>query len=219
MPLVRNQFVNPYVERIREFQGKIFLFEDFATDLQSVSEIIKDRSAIAEIGSGSGGHLIEMAKRNPDKLCFGLEIRYKRSVRTIEKAIKDEVSNLYLLRYRGEEIANLFPEKSLARIDINFPDPWPKVRHHKHRLFSPEFLTAISSILTPGGLLSFKTDHQEYFDWASKMISTTESGLTLKAQTRDLHQSDYQSENIITEFEKMFILKGLPIYMLQLVKI
>ena len=69
----------------------------------------------------------------------------------------------------------LFPEKSVSRLHLLCPDPWPKARHHRRRLLQPEFLAAMARVLEPGGEFLFKTDNEEYFEWALEQFQTCPS--------------------------------------------
>ena len=64
----------------------------------------------------------------------------------------------------------LLPEASVSRLHLLFPDPWPKVRHHRRRLVQPDFLAAVRRVLMPGGEFLFMTDHEEYFRWTEEKL-------------------------------------------------
>lgn len=201
--------VNPYFRRIQEFPDRIFL------ELDAQQEIIRSQLQTSEIfvefGSGSGGHLIERARRTPTAAFFGIELRYKRAVRTIEKAQNIAVNNLSVLRANAKDCAKMFPASSVSGAWINFPDPWPKRRGSKHRLMQEEFFRDLSIILKPGAFLSIKTDHREYFHSVIALLNDA-SQFALKERSEDLRESEYAADSVETEFERMFVRQGLPIY-------
>ena len=170
-----------------------------------------------EFGSGSGAHLIEQAARNPASAFVGFELRYKRAFRTAEKAAERGLPNLFVARTTALVVTDIYPAESVAGVYVNFPDPWDKKKWKKHRLLNPDFLQVIHSLLSQDGFLSYKTDHEEYYDATSSLMQSSEL-FSIDQESRDLHQSAFSGENILTEFENLFISKGLPTYYLRAVK-
>jgi tRNA (guanine-N7-)-methyltransferase len=108
----------------------------------------------------------------------------------------------YTVRY-------LLPENSVWRFHLNFPDPWPKRRHHTRRVVDGEFLEAIYRSLIEGGELWVKTDHEAYFQQISKVAVASDLWNPL----------DWEDEGYPrTDFEEQFLAKELPIYRLRLGK-
>lgn len=165
---------------------------------------------VFELGSGSGRHLITLAERHPEDLHVGMELRYKRAYRTIEKACDRGLTNLVVLRADARYLSLLCEESSIDAIYINFPDPWDKRRWLKNRLIQPEFVDAMGRLLKVGGVLSYKTDHPDYFSSAIEVIRRC----TLFVESRlttNLAESAWGAESIPTEFECLFRSKGIPI--------
>ena len=162
-----------------------------------------------EIGCGSSRYLIEWALENPKDFFIGLELRYKRLVLAAKKIQKQNIQNILLLRERGEFLGEYLTHKSIDCLHINFPDPWPKKSKRKHRILSTEFLTKIRPYFCFGAELRFKTDHLEYFKSVTQTLNRLEF-YTIDQHTEDLHQSVYDKENILTEFEMLFKSKGNP---------
>ena len=173
----------------------------------------KFRKVICELGSGSGEHLIEQAKRHPDTLFIGFELRFKRAFRTAEKAELDGVKNLIICRTNALTIFDIFSENSLDGIYVNFPDPWAKKRWKKHRLLTPDFFKQISVLLKKDGFFSYKTDSQEYFVEVLADLKG-KKGFKLERISYDLYSENSLEENIPSEFEKLFISKNKPICLL-----
>lgn len=210
--------VNPYADRAN--QHPEFLINDSAEGLnfeqkQQLTLICENAENLQlEIGSGSGQFLIETARRFPTAFIIGVELRYKRSVRTVEKAKKLGVANFLVCRSYAENILELLPNNILDCIYINFPDPWDKKRWLKHRIISPDNLKIFSQKLKPQGRILFKTDHAEYFDWAINIFKNS-ADFKISKETKDLHKSSWAAENILTEFEQLFLSKKLPVHFLE----
>ena len=162
-----------------------------------------------EIGCGSGRYLIEWAQENPQDSFIGLELRYKRLVLAAKKIQKQNIQNILLLRERGEFLDEYLTHKSIGCLHINFPDPWSKKSKRKHRILSTEFLTKMHPYFCSGGELRFKTDHLEYFKTVTEILNQLDF-YSIEQHTEDLHQSAYNTGNILTEFELLFKSKGNP---------
>ena len=94
------------------------------------------------------------------------------------------------------------PEKSVNAYHIYFPDPWPKKRHHKRRLFNREFLSEVERTLVPGGRLWLATDFGEYFDVMVEVL----------AQSHSMREVEAEWVGAKTNYEEKYLAVGKPIY-------
>lgn len=130
-----------------------------------------------EIGFGRGELLLERARRAPERGLVGVELSAKRTLKMARRVAREGLANLRLLAAPGEEVVErLLPEASVATLWVEFPDPWPKRRHHSRRLFKPSFLRAVARALAPGGTIHVATDHPDYacaidqaLDWEPRL--------------------------------------------------
>lgn len=156
-----------------------------------------------EIGMGKGTYIMESAKRNPDINYIGIEKYSSVLLRALEKREEErELTNLIFIRMDAEYIENVFDKNEVDNIFLNFSDPWPKDRNAKRRLTSSRFLTRYSNIMKKSGKVTFKTDNNDLFDFS--LESAKESNWNILVMTRDLHKSEYNEGNIMTEYEKKF---------------
>lgn len=162
-----------------------------------------------EVGMGKGRFILEMAERNPEINYIGIEKYSSVLVRAVEKTEEFEGKNLRLIRMDAEEIEEVFAPGEVGRIYLNFSDPWPKDRHAKRRLTSTRFLERYHHILVPEGRVIFKTDNRDLFDFSLEQIK--EAGWILENCTYDLHNSEFNEGNVMTEYEEKFSAKGNPI--------
>ncbi len=163
-----------------------------------------------EIGMGKGRFLMELALQNPEINYVGIE----RVATVLYKALKKQeelkLPNLRLMAFNADEINEVFEKDEVDRIYLNFSDPWPKDRHAKRRLESRQFLERYKKILKDGGLIEFKTDNNDLFDFALEEVEA--AGWKMLSFTRDLHNDDVLSEgNVMTEYEEKFSAMGNPI--------
>ena len=113
----------------------------------------------------------------------------------------------------ARELPLVFDEGEVEKIYLNFSDPWPKDRHAKRRLTSRQFLERYDRILAKGGVIEFKTDNRELFEFSLEEIQ--ESKWHLVAHTFDLHHDPALNEgNVMTEYEEKFSSMGNPIHKL-----
>ena len=162
-----------------------------------------------EIGMGKGKFLTELARQNPQINYVGIEKYSSVLIRAIEKRSQEDLPNLLFVRMDAEHINEVFGEKEIDRIYLNFSDPWPKDRHAKRRLTSKEFLTRYDRCLRPEGYIQFKTDNRKLFEFSLEQAE--EAGWKTREVTWDLHHSEYRAGNIMTEYEERFCAQGNPI--------
>ena len=203
--------VNPYRSRAQRFPGRIFELDINESERTKLISLVSESpGCFVELGSGSGKHLLQLAKTNPQKNCFGFELRYKRAVRTIEKGERDAIANAFVVRGNARLMAELFPPRSIDGIFVNFPDPWAKPKQWKHRLLSPWLLDVANTVLTEGGCISVKTDHEEMFGTFLDFVEQ-DSRYRVVTRTEDLARCPREEVHIMTEFETLFRSQGLPI--------
>lgn len=165
-----------------------------------------------EIGMGKGKFISELAIKNPNINYIGIEKYSNVLVRALEKRENLECNNLYFIRMNAEYITDIFEKEEVSQIYLNFSDPWPKDRHAKRRLTSEQFLSRYDKILKRNGSILFKTDNKELFDFSLEQIQL--ANWNLRCVTTNLHQSEYNKENIMTEYEERFSMEGKPIHYL-----
>ncbi len=164
-----------------------------------------------EIGMGKGRFIVELAGSHPDINYVGIEKYSSVLLRGIQKMEEEPLDNLYFIRMDAEEITSVFGPGEVDRIYLNFSDPWPKDRHAKRRLPSREFLRRYDEILKRDGVIEFKTDNRELFQFALDELEP--AGWHLERMTRDLHHDEeMMRDNVMTEYEERFSSMGNPIY-------
>lgn len=117
-----------------------------------------------DVGAGKGRFLLARARVNP-QVCYVAIERMLGRVRKIDKKlVHHDLANVRIIHLEAyTALQCLFPLNCIQTVYIHFPDPWPKRRHHKRRLFSPEFLDILYDRLVPDGTVQVATDHADYF--------------------------------------------------------
>lgn len=202
----------------------IDLVEQSASDIISVPgphveaekrEQLRSRFAgfdgvVVEIGSGSGGHLIEQARKNPCHLHIGIELRFKRAFRTVEKAKQQGINNILMVRGDARLLHEFFEANEVDVVHINFPDPWDKPRWRKNRIINTQFITTLLALLKTGGRISHKSDHQGYFNDSCALLESFQN-VQVVERTQNLYSCPLGALSTPSEFELLFKSQGLPI--------
>lgn len=117
-----------------------------------------------EIGCGHGHFLTAYAEAHPEELCVGIDISTERIDRATRKRNRAKLTNLYFIQAEARLFLEALPAGvTLSDVYVLFPDPWPKLRHRKHRLLQPDFLRAVAAKAEPTARLFFRTDFEPYF--------------------------------------------------------
>lgn len=158
-----------------------------------------------EVGCGRGRFLTGRAAQNPDCEFIGVERMLERVHVFDGKTRRLGLTNAHVIRLEALYTFHyLLPEHHARTVYVFFPDPWPKKKHHSHRLFGPLFLNALWKRLEIGGKLEFATDHKAYFDEVCEGFA--EDGRFAKVEAMP------RPREVWTEFETMFREQGLPVY-------
>jgi tRNA (guanine-N7-)-methyltransferase len=136
-----------------------------ASDLRALFAVPVDRVRL-EIGFGGGEHLLHEARQNPASGFIGCEPYQNGMARALAVIEAEGLKNIRLHYGDALGLIEWLPEASLSRIDILYPDPWPKRRHWKRRFISEQRAARLAKILAPGGELRFATDIASYAEWA-----------------------------------------------------
>ena len=122
-------------------------------------------SFVMEIGFGGGEHLADEASAHPDTGYIGCEPFVNGVAKLLARIETDGLRNISVHNGNALNALSRLPDSSLARIDLLYPDPWPKWRHRKRRFVSMESLAEIARVLKPGGEFRFASDIDDYVGW------------------------------------------------------
>lgn len=144
-----------------------------------------DNPVTLEIGFGMGKSLVEMAKSAPDINFIGIEVHRPGVGACIALAQEEGVKNLKVYEHDAIEIlADCIPEQSLTTVQLFFPDPWHKKKHHKRRIVQPEFVETIRQKLKVGGVFHMATDWENYAECMLEDMQTA-PGYNNLSETND----------------------------------
>lgn len=169
-----------------------------------------------EYCSGNGKWIARRALQDPDSNYVAVDIRFDRVRKIWSKIGNDKIPNLFCVYGDGFTLAKHYvKDHSVDEIFINFPDPWPKLRHMKHRLMKVPFIQEQQRILKPGGKITFVTDDVDYLNW-------TIANFRKVAEFEFCHEEPHYTFDIASYgssyFEELWLSKGRKIYYLEVGK-
>lgn len=164
------------------------------------------RELVLEIGFGNGETLVQMAQAAPETGFIGIEVHRPGVGHAMLKAAEAEVANVRIVRHDAVEVLRQhIADDSLARVQIYFPDPWPKARHHKRRLVQQPFTDLLWQKLRDGGEIHCATDWEDYALWMREVFQND-------AKWRNVGRADGFAEQPAfrpqTKFERRGLGKG-----------
>jgi tRNA (guanine-N7-)-methyltransferase len=135
-----------------------------------------DRPVYLELCSGNGQWIGEKAKAHPEVNWAAVEFRFDRARKIWLKAFRESIPNLYVICGEAATFLQWYAAKaSVTQAFVNFPDPWPKLRHAKHRLIQAPFLEELAEVVQGGGRATFATDDEPYRDQMVRELSLVSS--------------------------------------------
>ena len=164
--------------------GQADLFETLLPDLILPAELPADLSTLfpfnprdirLEIGFGGGEHLLAAARAEPDVGFIGCEPFINGMAKLLACIAREDLANIRLWPEDAAPLLSRLPEAALARVDLFYPDPWPKRRQRKRRFVSPETLNGIARVLRPGGSFRFASDIDDYVGWTLARIAAQDN--------------------------------------------
>jgi tRNA (guanine-N7-)-methyltransferase len=165
---------------------------------------------VLEVGFGNGESLVSQAAANPDLDYVGIEVHEPGVGHCMIHANNALLKNLRVICQDAIDVLqNQIPEHSICRVNLYFPDPWPKKKHHKRRIIQPSFLKLIADTLETDGNLHIATDWENYAEHIDEILG--QSGLFRVAERRE-HAGDNALDRPGTRFERRGLKKGHKIF-------
>lgn len=177
----------------------------------------REAPCVLEIGFGSGHSLLAMATAHPEQNFIGIETYRPGIGALLLGMLQQHVNNIRV--YYADAVDVLMQnitDESLDVVQIFFPDPWPKRKHHKRRLIQPDFVKLVVSKLKPGGTLHLATDWQHYAQHMMTVLSCEEGLVNLAGEKQYSNRSSQRP--VITKFERRGETSGRLIWELQFQK-
>jgi tRNA (guanine-N7-)-methyltransferase len=180
---------------------------EHSPDLLDLQELFgRPAGRILEIGFGDGELLVAQATQNPELDYLGIEVHRPGVGHCLLQAEARGVGNLRLISHDAVEVLKRqLPDRSLKRINLYFPDPWPKKRHHKRRLVQADLLRLAAARLEKHGALHIATDWQNYAEHIDELVAESDEFLV---RERRVHDGDHPLDRPTTKFERRGLALG-----------
>ena len=173
-------------------------FEDRELDLDGLFG--RSAARVMEIGFGNGETLVQQAVQHPSLDFIGIDVHEPGIGHCLIEAGRVDAANLRLIAHDAIEVLETqIPIDSLCRINLYFPDPWPKKRHHKRRIIKPSFVELCADRLESGGSLFIATDWANYAEHIDEILA--ESGEFTCVERRE-HGGESPLDRPATKFER-----------------
>ena len=165
------------------------------------SEIFgREAPVVLEIGFGMGDSLLEMASREPEKNYIGIEVHTPGVGRLLSNADEEGLTNIRIYAEDAIDVlAKCIPDNSLDVLQLFFPDPWHKKRHHKRRIVQPDFAQNLRKKLKVGGYFHMATDWENYAEHMMEVMSAAEGYTNKMGEGQYSPQPEWRP---VTKFQK-----------------
>jgi len=197
---------NRYIYEAVEYRELLYTTDELKEQFPGVFEN-PGLPLVLDVGCYYGDTLVELAQHNPRINVLGLDIKYKRVVKSSRKIIKSNFPNARVALCDIMDLMPLLKEHSVAAIFIFFPDPWTKKRHHRYRYIDETFLRDALSRLRPDGVIWLKSDHKEYYDEIKEFVLGEPGFRIVENLPGEIVPRPYP-----TIFEGVFLRQDIPIY-------
>lgn len=162
-----------------------------------------------ELGCGRGAFICKMAMEHPYVNYVAVDLKDEVLIYLLREIEKNNITNIRIVPINIMLMQDVFEENEISTIYLNFSTPWPKDRHNKRRLTYNTFLNMYKGFLKINGLIIMKTDNETFFRDSLEYFK--EEHFVLEYITYDLHNSEYNISNIMTEYEEKFSNMGMRI--------
>ncbi len=219
------------IRRKKHLEERLSAVNDYVLvadrDIPNVNEAIKDKKYInfamlfnnenpieMEIGCGKGGFIVQKGKENPQTNYFAVELLSNIIVMAAENAKKSGLDNVKFFNSSAEYLPRYVADSSIDNLYLNFSPPFPPTSYESHRLTCDRRVAEYKKYLKTGGCVYQKTDDKPFFDYSFERFK--ENGFEVYDVSEKINLGEL--ENVMTEYEKKFREKGMPIYALIAVK-
>jgi tRNA (guanine-N7-)-methyltransferase len=162
---------------------------------------------VIEIGAGTSLFSVELAAKYPKKKFVAIDVKADRLQKGAYIASERGLTNIYFLRARADQLGECFDSKSIEKIWITFPDPFPRERSERRRLTHPLYLSIYQPLLKKSGAVYIKHDSRDFFLWTLEQLVRKE--WSIKELSFNLHESELSDEyKIMTTYEERWLAEG-----------
>ncbi len=179
-------------------------------------DFLNKNNLILEIGFGFGDFTFELAKNNPNLNLIAAETHINGVINLLSKLEKEPLNNISIFKEDVRIILEKLPNNVLDQIYILFPDPWPKVKHHKRRIINQDFLNLLAKKTKKNAKLIIATDHDSYKRWIMNVIINNNEFTWNAKNNKDWQE--FPQDWIYTKYQKKAEKEGRKSIYLELIR-
>lgn len=162
-----------------------------------------DRPVELEIGCGKGGFLLEESRLHEDRNYLGVEWAAQYFRFAADRMARWGRPNVRILRADARQfVLHYLAPASIAALHVYHPDPWPKRRHHKRRLFDEAFVGAVVRVLADGGPCHVQTDHADYFRVIAELLTARPEFEQMLCTTHEVGRAPVVATNYQIKYQQ-----------------
>jgi tRNA (guanine-N7-)-methyltransferase len=170
----------------------------------------REAPRVLEIGFGNGDSVLAQALAHPEQDYLGIEVHRPGVGRLLARLAAQDIANVRVCCADAVEVLDrCIPPGSLDCVELYFPDPWPKKRHHKRRIVQPEFANRVAQTLKPGGRWLLATDWAPYAEHMRAVLNAHPDFANLAADGDFMPRPP---ERLLTKFEQRGITLGHEVF-------
>ncbi|MEN8214131.1 MAG: tRNA (guanosine(46)-N7)-methyltransferase TrmB [Pseudomonadota bacterium] len=158
-----------------------------------------DHPLVVEIGFGNGETLAHYAQRHQQTNFVGIEVHRPGVGHLLLKIEELGLTNVRIIRHDAAEVLDALPDASLDGVQLFFPDPWHKKKHHKRRILQPSFIEQMARLIRSGGFFHAATDWEDY---AGQMMEVLSQSDQFENSAGSGNYSERPAERPLTKFEQ-----------------
>ena len=205
----RGRITDAQKRTLTTYQHLLVRPEQLTNSINTILAQYHFTKTVVEIGFGNGESLIAMAKEHPQHLFIGIEVHKPGVASTLAQIVQLNLTNLLIVADDAYRVLDHhMPKCSVDRIQIFFPDPWPKKSHHKRRLINQDFLNILLPLMKSEAILHIATDWEPY---ATQIMPLLQTQAALVHTTAAVF-AERSNHRIMTKFEASGLEKGHHIF-------
>jgi release factor glutamine methyltransferase len=197
LTLKHKELLNNLFPKIQIHEDKEFLNKFFKDN--------KGKNIQLEIGFGVGENIVNLALHNPEIIYIGCEVYVNSFAVCLQKIAAAKLENIFLYNKDTRILLENLPDKSLDKVYILFPDPWPKNKQMKRRIFNQQLLDILAEKLKPNGMIRFATDIDSYFEQVIDLIFKQKK---FKLVTKESDFYRIPTDHVLTKYQNKAIKEG-----------
>ena len=205
---MRSRYKPWAIEYLKTNTKNEFFLNDDIVEEEKILSFIKEKDTYLEIGPGRGQFILSIASKFPNYNFLVIELDKSIAGTALKKIDEANLTNVRLIAGDFYKLSKILKKDLFCGVFLNFSDPWPKKRHEKRRLTSPNFLVEYSKILKEGACIFYKTDNDLFYEYSLEKFKEYKWEIIYQNEDYDSMSENFDA---LTEFENRYKSEGIKI--------